>query len=285
MERLSVNLLIKSVVILVVLLSLTTCRTLMSAFEEPVLSLHSVELTNINLNGVQLLCKVQVENPNSFNIPYPQTDWELFINTNSFVNGTIRNNQRLSARNSTIVEVPVNFEYQGVFNSFRSLIGSRQVGYKIALGINFSLPVLGDKVWNFQYEDSLPLPQLPQVRAPSMRMENANITRALLNVTINVVNPNPFEIPKPGITYEYLLNRNSFIKGELESDGSLAANSTTPIVFQIIVNYADLFRNFSAMRNLFEVPSLLIVTCDLGMPILSSEPLRFEVAGTLPVLR
>jgi len=264
---------------------LSACQSIRSVVQEPVLSLHSVEIAAINLNGAQLLCKVQVENPNGFDIPFPQTNWEIFINDNSFISGTVKNNHRIKGRDKTIVEVPINLEYAGIFNSFRSLMTSTQIGYKAALGLTFNIPVLGDKVWNFEHEGTIPVPQLPQVRAPVLRMENANITRAIMNVTVNITNPNPFEIPTPKITYDYLLNRNSFIKGEVINEGSLAANSTTPVVFQLTVTYSDLFRSFSAMRNLFEVPSLLVLTCDLGMPALRSDPLRFEVSGTLPILR
>jgi len=267
------------------ILSLTTCQTLMSAFQEPVVSLHSVDLANITFNGTQLLCKIKVENPNGFEIPFPETDWALFINTNSFVNGTVKNNSRIKARNTTIVDIPVNLEYLEVLNTFTSLKGRKDADYKVALGVKIPLPLLGDKVWNFEHSGNLPLPQLPQVSRPVMRIENANITRAEILVTFNVQNPNIFEIPSPKITYDYQLNRNSFIKGNIESDGMLAAASTTPVVFRLIVNYADLFRNFSAMRNLFEVPTLLIMTCDFGMPVFSNEAMRFEVSGTLPVLR
>jgi LEA14-like dessication related protein len=267
------------------LLSLTTCQTMMQMFQEPVISLYSVELANVNINSVQLLCKIQVENRNSFDIPFPETDWELFINANSFVSGTVKNNQRIRANNTTIVEVPVNFSYIELFNTFRSLKGSRQAEYKVKLGVKIPLPILRDKVWQFEREGSVPMLQLPQIRTPVMRMENANITRAIINVTVNVVNPNPFEIPVPRITYDYLLNRSSFIKGNIESQTPLAPLSTTPVVFQLIVTYSDLFRSFSAMRNLFEVPALLIVTCDFGIPAFSGEAMRFEVAGTLPILR
>ncbi|MCL2252637.1 MAG: LEA type 2 family protein [Treponema sp.] len=278
------KLLITAVAIIAVF-SLTTCETLMRALQEPVVSLHSVDIGNITLNGVQLLCKVNVQNPNPFEIPFPETDWNLFINTNSFVSGTVRNNNRLRANETTIVEVPVNLNYLELINSFASLLGSRQVAYKVALDLKFTLPVLGTKVWNFEHEGSLPIPQPPTVSRPTVRMENANTTRALLSVTVNVQNPNPFPIPTPRITYDYQLNRTSFIRGELENTAPLAASATTPVTFQLTVNYADLLRSFTALRNLFEVPSLLILTCDLGMPIFGREPLRFEVSGTLPVLR
>jgi len=257
----------------------------MSAFQEPAVSLKSVNLENINFNGANLLCLVEVLNPNGIDIPFPETDWQLFVNTNPFINGTVRNNQRIKARDTTFVEVPVNLDYQEVINSFRSLLGSSQAGYKVALELKFSAPALRGRVWNFEHEGSFPMPQLPQIRTPTMRMENANITRAEMIVTINVVNPNPFPIPTPRFSYDYQLNRNSFIKGDVENDRLLSANSTTPVIFRLVVNYADLFRSFSAMRNLFEVPSLLILTCDFGIPLFSGETLRFEIPGTLPVLR
>lgn len=272
-------------IVIIAFLSLTTCSTLMSAFQEPVVSLHSVELASINLNGAQILCKVQVENPNGFDIPFPETDWEFFINTNSFVSGTVKNNHKIKARNKTIVDIPVDLKYIEIFNTFKSLIGTQKVDYKVALGLKFPLPLIRDRVWAFEHSDSLPIPQLPRVRTPSMRMESANTTRAEITATVNVENPNPFELPMPRIEYEYQLNKNSFIKGNLENEGVLPANKTTPVTFKLVVTYADLFRSFASLFTQFQVNSLLIITCDFGIPALSSEPVRYEVSGTLPVLR
>ena len=267
------------------LFSLSACKTLSGVFKEPVVSLHSVEVTNFNLNSVQLLCKVRVENHNAFNIPFPEIDWTVFINSNSFVSGTLKDGQQLGANSNTIVEVPVSLEYLGIFNTFRSLIGTKQANYRVALGIKIPLPVLSEKKWNFEHQGDIPLPQLLQIGRPSLRMENADTTRAIMTVSMSVTNPNPFELPVPVINYDYLLNRNSFIRGEINKDIKLAPNAATPITFQLIVTYADLFRSFSSFRNLFEVSSQLIVTCDLGMPYFRSDPIRYELSGTLPIFR
>jgi len=271
--------------VLIIFLSLTSCKSLVSSFQEPKLSLQSVEIANINLDSVKMLCKVQVENPNGFDLPFPETDWEFFINAGSFAKGNLKNNHKVKARNSALVDVPVELKYSDVFASFKSLAGSKEVDYKVALGLKFPYPLIRDKVWTFEHEGMLPMPQLPRIRTPSMRMERADTTRAEINVTINVENPNPFELPMPKIEYDYRLNRNSFIKGNLENEGTLAANKVTPVTFKLIVNYADLFRNFASLLNAFQADSLLVITCDYGLPSLSSRPQSFEVSGTLPVLR
>jgi LEA14-like dessication related protein len=267
------------------LLFFTTCKTLMSAFQEPVISLHSAELTGININNAQLLCKVQVQNPNSFEIPFPQTNWEIFINTNSFLSGVITNSQKIKARNTVFIDVPVKLEYLDILNAFLSLKGSNKVLYKIAMAVNFSFPVFGEKVWDFDFQGELPLPQLPRISAPTLVIDSINSTRAEILVTVNIENPNVFEIPSPKFSYDYQLNRNSFIKGKIENEAPLSPSSVTPLNFRMIVNYADLFRSLTSLLTAREAASLLVMTCDFGIPFLTGENRRFEVSGTLPIRR
>ena len=120
---------------------------------------------------------------------------------------------------------------------------------------------------------------------PTMRVENTNITRAEILVSMNIENPNIFPIPSPIINYDFQLNRNSFIRGNVESEEPLAASVSTPVNLRLIVNYADLFRSFASLIVAREAASLLIMTCDFNIPVLNIEPMRFEVAGTLPIMR
>ncbi|MCL2806427.1 MAG: LEA type 2 family protein [Treponema sp.] len=275
-------------IILCALLTMTTCQTLLAAssiLQDPVVSIHSVELANLSINGLQLLCKVQLENPNSFEISFPETDWELFVNANSFVSGTIRNNNRIRARNTTLVEVPVNLNFLEIINTFRSLVGSRQTDYKVALGVKFNLPVIGEKVWNLAHEGSIPMPQLPSLSAPTMTVGTPNLTGAEVVITLNFVNPNVFDIPSPKITYDYQINRTSFIRGVVENDTPLAASSTTPISFKLMVNYADLFRSFVTLLTAREVSTSVNLDCDFGIPIFSGQNITQQLLGSLPILR
>jgi len=273
------------VFILCTLFTFSKCKTLTPAFQEPVVSLHSAELTNININNAQLLYKVQVQNTNNFEIPFPQTDWEIFINAKSFISGVVVNDQKIKAQSTIFIDVPVKLEYLDIINAFISLKNSRQADYKTALSVNFSFPGFGDKVWNFNFEGELPFPQLPRLSTPTLVIDNINSTRAEIFVTINVENPNAFEIPPPKFSYDYQLNKKSFIKGSVENEPPLAPNSVTPIKFRMVVNYADLFRSFTSLLSVKEADSLLVLTCDFGNPVFSGESRRFEVSGVFPVRR
>jgi LEA14-like dessication related protein len=263
----------------------TNCQSLSSVFREPVLSLHSVELVNINFTGVQLLCKVNVENPNSLDIPFPETDWEFFVNANSFVKGTIKNGQSLRPRRTTVVDVPVSFEYLEVFNTFSSLKGANQADYKVALDMKFVLPILGDMVFNFQHEGVFPVLQLPKLDLPSMKVDKLDFTRAEVLFTVNVENPNPFDLPSPQMAYDYLVNRNSVIKSSVETAAAIAAASVTPVNIRMTVNYADLYRNFQSLISLGEAPSLFSMRSDFPIPAFADDTFLTEVTGSLPLLK
>jgi len=131
------------------------------------------------------------------------------------------------------------------------------------------------------------IPQAPHIDVASMRIENINSNRAMILVTINVENTNVFEIPSPTITYDYWLDRNSFIKGIIESDTLLAASSITPVEFRLFVFYADLYRSNRLLRTsrAHEIPSKLVMTCNYDIPVIDFQPMFFELTGTLPLLR
>lgn len=272
-------------VLLCAFFTFSKCQTLTPSFQEPVISLHSAELTDININNVQLLYKVQVQNPNNFEIPFPQTDWEIFINAKSFISGAVVNNRKIQARSTVFIDVPVKLEYLDILNTFISLKGSKQTGYKAALAVNFSFPGFGDKVWNFDFEGEIPIPQLPRLGTPTLVIDSINSARVEMLVTVDIENPNTFEIPSPKFAYDYQLNRNSFIKGIIENEAPLAPSSITPVKFRMVVNYAGLFRSFSSLLSAREADGLLVLTCDFGIPIFSGESRYFEVYGAFPIRR
>ena len=225
--------------------SLSTCQSLYSAFQEPRVSLNSAEITSLSFTGAQLLCKVQVENPNAFDIPFPETGWEFFINTNSFVRGTVRNNERIGARKSTLVEVPVNLNYFDIFNTFNSLRGSQKANYKIALALKFSIPVLGDKVWNIEHAGEFPVLHVPTIRFVNIRVKNMNLTNLEIEVNWEVENNNNFAMNVKDISYNVAVNNSTWTNGRVSNAPQIGANRRTTIPVTFNINSLSIVRDIT----------------------------------------
>jgi len=273
-------------IVLSVILQLTTCQSLSKVVKEPVFTFQSVEFAGIDTKGIKMLGKVQVKNPNKFEIPFPETDYSLLVNTNQFLKGTIKKDQRIKAGGSAIIEIPMNVEYVGLFNTIRSLTrGTPQAAYKVALGIKVPTPVFGEKVWNLERNGNLPLPQTPKINSPSIKLGTIDTTKAELIVAMKLENPNSFQIPAPKITYDYMINRNSFIKGNVANQKPLAAKSTSDVEFRMQVNYTDLFRSFASLITAREVSTSLNYSCDFGLSELGFNIVSSALPFTLPIRR
>ena len=232
--------------VLFLTLNFTTCQSLKAVLQEPVLSLHSVELANINFTGATVLCKVNVENPNAFSIPFPEIAWEFFINTNSFVNGQIKVDQSsIQARGNTIVEVPVSLNYLEVFNTFGSLRGSDQADYKVALAAKFALPILGDKVWKFEHEGTFPLLKAPSINFSGISVQNISLTRVDLEIAWEIENNNSFAMKVNDFSYSLSVNNSQWASGNIPGAPQLEAKRTTRIPLAISISGLAMVRDIT----------------------------------------
>jgi LEA14-like dessication related protein len=100
-----------------------------------------------------------------------------------------------------------------------------------------------------------------------------------------VENPNSFNLPSPKLAYDYLVNKNSFIKSSIASTTPLAAGAVTAIPIKISVNYMELFQKFASLRSLGEAPSLLSLKSDFSIPAFAGESFQTETGGSLPILK
>ena len=249
----------------------------------PVVSLISSELDDISYNGVQLLSKVQVENPNSIEIPFPKIVWKIFLDGDFFIDGVIENNQNIKSRETAIVEVPVTLNYLEVFDSFDRLKGRSQVDCKITLAVNFPVPVIEDRTWNFEQEGKIPLLQEPGLTSPVMEVIKVDAATVELYVSVNVENPNIFELPAPRLNFDYRVYDTSILRHSLNNSGPLAPSSVVPVVFGLLIYYTDLFRILPMVRAEIEAPGQLNLSMDFPVPAFNGETFNLQIPGMLPL--
>ena len=266
----------------------TTCQHLSSLFPEPIVTLHSVEMTKIDFNGIEILCKVNVENRSRVSIPFPDIDWDLFINANAFLKGAISTATSgisiIEANAVTTIDVPVSFDYIGIFNTFMSLRNNINSNFRIAIGASFDLPYIGMKTWNFERDGVFPVLQMPKFSAPSFSMPRIDFDGIQLQFTVNVENPNVFAIPAPRLAYDFLIGNNPYLNNVQVSAAPLAAAAVTPVVVALAFNYADLYRLFQNLVNSSEVPSLLSMKGDFGsIPAFAGNVVNQNIPASIPL--
>lgn len=103
------------------------------AFQQPVVRLQNVRLNGVGVTGGNLDVRLSVYNPNGYRLDATQMTYNLLVGDSvKFAEGTVDSRFTVSANDSSIVTIPVNFTYAGVGAAGRQLLNTGGVNYRVA---------------------------------------------------------------------------------------------------------------------------------------------------------
>jgi len=131
-----------------ILFSFAGCKTASKAAQDPNvppqlprITSHSVKIGKISKTGVEVFVYLTIENPNRFPLPPPKIDYNLIINRNPFIRGTV-SDKPLAASGSTQIEVKLQVSFTDLFRNIASLIASREAASIFQFACDFGMPAL-----------------------------------------------------------------------------------------------------------------------------------------------
>jgi len=150
------------VIAFVILFSFTSCKTASKAVQDPKvppqpprITSHSVKIGNVSRAGVEVLVYLTIENPNRFPLPPPKIDYNLIINRNPFIRGTV-SDKPLAASGTTQIEVKLQVSFTDLFRNIASLIASREAASIFQFVCDFGIPT-PDNIISRELPFTLPL--------------------------------------------------------------------------------------------------------------------------------
>ena len=266
-------------------ISFLSCQSVRSVLQDPKVSIRSVDLEHISFNGVDMICRLDVENPNGFDVPFPELDWQVFINTAPFINGRIDEGAKIKGHKTVTLDLPFSMTYAGLFDTFASLWETREASYKIDLAMKFPLPILNEKTYYLDFSGIIPLLQIPKIQAGDFSIGKLDFTGIELDWGYTVENPNSFPIPFPKIDWEYAVNGIPLVSNNLDDKGEIAGLAKSSGAVQLSLRYADIFELIGSMVKTAEIPSLLKLDTSFPIPSLEKLDRIIEIPGTLPILQ
>jgi LEA14-like dessication related protein len=120
--------------------------------QRPEVDLVGVRLGSLGLQGGLLYVQLGIDNPNNFalrasgftyriELREPGTEGEAWSN---FVEGVFGKEVQVQARDSTVVEIPVEFRYAGIGTALRSLLDSGTFNYRVSGKVAVEKPIRTD---------------------------------------------------------------------------------------------------------------------------------------------
>jgi LEA14-like dessication related protein len=118
------------------------------AYRQPEIEFEGVRVGGIGLRGGTLYAQIMVRNPNRFDLETRSLSYDLEVahptragEWVSFTQGSIDEAVRVAARGSTILEVPIAFQYDDMGGALRSLLETGSFAYRVSGSVRLAEPI------------------------------------------------------------------------------------------------------------------------------------------------
>jgi LEA14-like dessication related protein len=121
-----------------------------SVFNQPEVTLQSVQVGGLGIRGGTLLVSVQVINPNRFSLSADELNYQLAVNDPDqpsdttwidFANGTYGEGFSVGARDTAVVQIPVEFSYAALGAAAGSIARAGTFTYRATGTVDVRTPL------------------------------------------------------------------------------------------------------------------------------------------------
>jgi len=124
----------------------------------------------------------------------------------------------------------------------------------------------------------------PEVRLKSVEFTSIDFTGLTLLGKVEVKNNYIIDVPLPKIDWDLFVTGNPFVKGVIQSNGSLRSRGSTEVQVPVSFKYADLIKTIAALND-ENAKYKMKMTAYIPVPELGNLSWPFEHEGKIPLMR
>jgi len=239
----------------------------------PTLSLAQMNISRIDFSGVELTWGINVENPNSFPIPFPNLNWNYDVNGVPLIQSNFAGAGHIAAGAAGVALISVSVAYADVLRVIGAGFAGDAVS-NLSLGIDpgeigFPLPAALDGgiiqgILNIP--GTLPILRVPEISFQGITRRALGLNRLEFALVWEVENRNSFGLDISEFNYEFRVNNNMWAQGRMDSPPRISANGRTVIPLNVVVSTPAIVQqlvtimsqganvNYSAIGNMSFLP-------------------------------
>lgn len=205
--------------------------------KEPEVSFIGAELSKLSFDAVDFLFDLKIRNPNEIGIKLASFDYDFLINESSFIKGAQDQGLEIASNGEETIRFPLSLRFSELYQTFQILRNQGISSYRINLGLSFDIPVLGAIRIPISKSGEFPLVKIPKISLDSVILENISLSGANLKIALKLNNPNIFAIILDNIKYQFNINGQNLISGNMEQKIQVNENNENIIQIPVSINF------------------------------------------------
>ena len=221
-------------------------------WKEPRVAFSDARIVGLNFDAVRLELDMTVTNPNSFNIAYGALEYAAEVEKARLFSGRMSSGGTLKAGGQTKLTLPLNFTFAELVSSVKNFKSG--AGYVLQGAMLFQAPLVGEVRVPVKTQGVIPTLERPGISLAGLATRNFGINGADLLLSLQVENPNAFEVILQGFNYALQLNGRQVASGASVQSSSWQAGKSGVLEVPIRLSFLeggrfihDLLRNNSKL--------------------------------------
>ena len=128
-------------------------------------------------------------------------------------------------------------------------------------------------------------PRPPQVDFAGAKLTGLSFDTVDLMFDLRIRNPNSVGLKMAGFNYDFLINGNSFLKGNQDKGLDIQAGGESTVQVPISLGYVDLYQTFQSLRNQDNSVYQINFGLAFDLPVLGRVDIPVSTSGDLPLLK
>ncbi len=194
------NALLKSVTVLVVSCCVSGCAYLAeflkaaNTFLEPRFNFKTLNLTDINLGGLNLDTVWSLENQSNVGISLASVDYALFVEDKQLVAGAPAAGLQIAPMGASDLHFPAGVKFVDLANVVETFLTKDTAKYRAEGGIGVQTPI-GVLKFPIAKTGDFEVPKIPLVTFGNPKVSGLTLTGATIEFPLQVTNKNSFALP------------------------------------------------------------------------------------------
>jgi len=125
----------------------------------------------------------------------------------------------------------------------------------------------------------------PEVEFLDARLDSLSFNSIGLMFDLKVKNPNSVGIKLAGFNYDFLINGNTFVKGQQDKNLEIGARGESPVQFPVSFGFVELYNVFQSLKNQDISSYQINLGFAFNVPVLGVINIPVSKSGDFPLLK
>ena len=205
----------------------------------PRLEFSMIEINSLTKEKTKMTSKLLIKNQLPFSFTIDSLQYGFFIEGNEVMKDTYKKSLVLKGNDSSWITMPVTIYNQELIAILKKSKEKKLDSVEYRMQASFYSDIPFRKKFNIDIKRMLPLIFIPEVNIEHIKIDSLNFSRAVIQLSTKIKNPNVFSLKAKNITYEFSIEDNEWVKGTIPGLTDIKATNETELKIPVKLSFKE----------------------------------------------